>query len=149
MDDIDIRLLNHLQEDIPIVEHPFLDIGEKLGISEDEVLNRVTALISDGVIKRVGPSINPRKIGYTSTLVAMHVPDDKIESAVDFINKYPEITHNYKRDDHFNVWFTVIASDNESINRIIDEIKKQTETDDVMNLPATRFFKLRAKFEVD
>lgn len=148
MDDIDRELLNVLQRDFPVTETPYADVGECIGIGEDEVLARIESLKSEGLIRRIGASFNPRKLGYTSTLAAARVPREKIDSAAEFINKYPQVTHNYERDDEFNLWFTVIARGEDEIERILDEIRSGSGAEEVIGLPATDIFKIDVKFDL-
>ena len=44
MDDLDRRLLNRIQSDFPLVARPFQELGQPLGLSEDEVVERMRAL---------------------------------------------------------------------------------------------------------
>jgi len=149
VDDVGRKLLNALQSEIPIVERPFAEIGEQVGLDEAEVLRRVRTMDEAGRFRRIGPSFDPKKLGWTSTLVAARVPEDKIDETAAFINRFTEITHNYERDGEFNVWFTIIAESEGSIERIIDEIRNNTAAAEVINLPATDVFKTRVCFDVD
>ncbi|MFC1474425.1 AsnC family transcriptional regulator [bacterium] len=149
MDDIDKKLMNMLQEEIPVTERPFAEFGEKLGISEAETLERVRRMDEEDRFRRIGPSFAPRKMGYTSTLCAARISTENFDDAVSFINKYPQITHNYERDDFFNVWFTVIARGEEEVERILDEIRENTGAEEVLNLPATHIFKILVQFDVE
>jgi len=58
------------------------------------------------------------------------------------------VTHNYMRDNHFNVWFTFIAPSMEDIEANLAAIIRETGVHEILNLPATRVFKIRAKFDV-
>lgn len=149
VDDIDLKLMNLLQEGIPITERPFDVMGEKLGISGDETLARVKKLNEEDRFRRIGPSIAPRKVGYTSTLVAARVPEEAFDSTVAFINRYPHITHNYERDHYYNVWFTVIAEGKSEIDRVLNEIRENTGAEEVVDLPATHLFKIQVQFDLE
>ncbi len=147
MDDVDVRLVNALQAEIPISERPFAELGAALGLDEAEVLRRIGAMEAAGGFRRVGPSFDPRKLGHTSTLVAARVPADAFDEAVGFINRFAEITHNYEREDEFNLWFTVIAESKAAIGEILDEIRNNTVAE-LVDLPATHVFKTRVCFDV-
>jgi len=58
------------------------------------------------------------------------------------------VTHNYQRDNEFNIWFTFIAPSMEAICRNLEEISRETGIDHILNLPATRLFKIRAHFNL-
>lgn len=149
MDDADRRLLNALQAEIPIVERPFAEIGASLGLDEADVLRRVRAMDAAGRFRRVGPSFDPRRLGHTSTLAAARVPKDKLDETVAFINRFAEITHNYERDDEFNVWFTIIAESKAAIGGILAKIRNHTAAAEVVDLPATHIFKTRVYFDME
>jgi len=149
LDETDRKILNLIQEDIPIVEQPFAEIGRRIGLSEAETLKRIQDLKERDMFRRIGPSFAPRKLGYTTTLVAARIPPDKLEPAVEFINRYAEITHNYERSDHFNVWFTIIANGQADVKKILDEIMENTGAEEILDLPASHIFKLQVQFDVE
>src|SRR4030042_5917160 len=122
MDPLDHRILEALQDDFPLSERPYEILAEKVGICCDELWLRVERLIDWGVIRRIGASLDSRKLGYSSTLAAISVKADRVEQAAQIVGRYPEVTHSYLRDDEFNIWFTVIAADNKQIEAILEEI---------------------------
>ena len=148
MDDIDKAILNRIQSDFPIASRPFLVVAEELGLSETEVLERIRHLKDRGIIRRIGGNFVPNKLGYVSTLCAAKVPEDKIERFADVINRFPGVTHNYLRENSFNVWFTFIAPSMEEIEQNIEDIEQETGIKEILNLPATRVFKIKAQFDV-
>ncbi|MGB6380187.1 MAG: Lrp/AsnC family transcriptional regulator, partial [Syntrophobacteria bacterium] len=100
------------------------------------------------VIRRIGANCNSRKLGYTSTLCAAKVPFRLMERFVEVVNSYMGVTHNYRRDHDYNIWFTLIAPSEEKIERILREIIELTEVGEVISLPAERLFKIQVDFEV-
>jgi DNA-binding Lrp family transcriptional regulator len=148
IDDIDSAILNRIQSNFPITSRPFLAVAEELGLTEKEVLARVARLKSDGIIRRIGGNFVPGKLGFVSTLCAACVPVDQIESFARVVNRYPGVTHNYQRDNTYNVWFTFIAPSMEEIENNLKQIAADTGVDDILNLPATRVFKIKAQFDV-
>jgi DNA-binding Lrp family transcriptional regulator len=148
LDPTDSAILNRIQSDFPITARPFLAVAEELGLTEEEVLERVARLKAGGVIRRIGGNFVPGKLGYVSTLCAASVPADKIESFAEVVNRYPGVTHNYQRDNTYNVWFTFIAPSMEEIEDNLRRIAEDTGVNDILNLPATKVFKIRAEFEV-
>jgi DNA-binding Lrp family transcriptional regulator len=148
MDDLDRELINRLQSDFPVTSRPFLEIGKMVGISEEEVIKRLSRLTDLGVIRRIGANIAPQKVGFTSTLCAAHVPEELIDRFVETVNHYPGVTHNYVREHKYNVWFTFIGPSIDEIEQCLQEIKKATGISEILNMPATKVFKLRAEFEI-
>ncbi len=148
MDDIDRAILNRIQSDFPITSRPYLSIANDLGLSGEDVLNRLVQLKKNGIIRRIGGNFVPEKLGFVSTLCAAKVPEDKISLFAETVNRYPGVTHNYKRDSHFNIWFTFIAQSMEEIKSNLEAISEETQIKDIINLPATKVFKIKAHFDL-
>ncbi|MCD6153858.1 MAG: AsnC family transcriptional regulator [Syntrophobacterales bacterium] len=148
MDETDRKILNIIQTDFPVVAEPFKILGEKVGISDDEALERIRKLKKDGIIRRIGAVFDNGKLGFTSTLCAARVPEKKIKEFVDIVNSYPGVTHNYKRNHEYNVWFTFIAPAEVEIEKSLKEISDKTGVSDIFNIPAKRKFKIDASFEL-
>jgi DNA-binding Lrp family transcriptional regulator len=149
MDNLDEQILEAIQNDFPLCERPYDEIAEKLGISADSLFCKVRSMLDSGVIRRVGVSLDSRKLGYSSTLAAIRVKEKLVEHAGDVIRDYREVTHSYLRDDNYNIWFTLIAPSVERIVEILEEIRSELslDADDVLNLPVERLFKLDARFK--
>ena len=148
LDHIDKSILNRIQSDFPIEPRPYEAIARELGLTEKEVLDRVKALKADGVIRRIGGNFVPHKVGFVSTLCAAKVPDDQIDAFAAVVNRYTGVTHNYQRDNEFNVWFTFIAPSRKEIEDNLNQISKETGVETILNLPATHVFKIRAEFQI-
>ena len=149
VDDMDRRIIKELQGNFPLEMNPYEVIADNLGMSVDQLWQRILALAESGVIRRMGFSIDSRKIGYSSTLAAVRVSQDRIDEASELISEYPQITHSYLREDDFNIWFTVIADDRDRVLVILEEIRDKLNLteDDVMDLPVEKLFKLDARFK--
>ena len=148
IDDIDSAILNRIQSDFPITSRPWLTVADELDLTEKEVLDRVARLKADGIIRRIGGNLVPGKLGFVSTLCAASVPADKVDHFAEIVNCYPGVTHNYQRDNTYNVWFTFIAPSRDEIEKNLKKIAEDSGVDDILNLPATKVFKIRAEFEV-
>jgi siroheme decarboxylase len=148
MDEIDRRLLNLIQEDLPLTAEPFAEVARRIGIGGDEVLARIGRLKEAGIIRRIGAVFDLRKLGFASTLCAARVPEEKLAAFVRTVNACPGVTHNYRRDDEYNIWFTLIAPGEEALSATLEEIRRETGIDDILSLRAGRTFKINARFEV-
>jgi DNA-binding Lrp family transcriptional regulator len=149
LDEMDKAILNRIQSNFPISRHPFQDIAEDVGMTEEEIIKRISSLKEMGIIRRIGGNFVPEKLGFVSTLCAARVPEDKVEQFAFVVNEFAGVTHNYERDAIYNVWFTFIASSHDEINRHLKIIREKTGIYDLINLPATRVFKIRAHFDID
>jgi len=148
IDDMDRAILNLIQSDFPITPRPYLAIAQRLGFSENDVIKRLDRLKKKGIIRRIGGNFVPEKLGFVSTLCAARVPEDKIQSFAVSVNRYPGVTHNYQRDNKYNVWFTFIAPSMREIEENLKNISQQTGIKEIINLPATKVFKIKAHFDL-
>ncbi|ABR46293.1 putative transcriptional regulator, AsnC family [Alkaliphilus metalliredigens QYMF] len=148
MDKIDGQLLTLIQRDFPVTSRPYAFLGDQLGLSEADVITRISNLKNQGFIRRVGGVFDSRKLGYTSTLCALKVPENRIHQVKQIINEIPGVTHNYLRNHEYNMWFTLIAPSNEVIVDTLTSLKLKTNLDQLMNLPATQFFKINVHFKL-
>lgn len=148
IDDIDRAILNCIQSDFPIAHRPYLEIAHRLELLEQDVIDRITRLKNEGIIRRIGGNFVPEKLGYVSTLCAAVVPEDQINFFAETVNRYPGVTHNYQRDNKYNVWFTFIESSMVRIEQNLEKISRETGVKDIINLPATRVYKIRAHFDL-
>jgi DNA-binding Lrp family transcriptional regulator len=148
MDEIDKKILNILQKEFPLEEQPFLVVGQRCGISEDETIRRVQKMKEDGIIRRIGAVFDGAKLGRVSTLCAARVPEEKIESFIQIVNANKNVTHNYRRDHEYNIWFTVSAVTAEELEAFLKEVKEKTGIMDILDMRAVRTFKINASFDL-
>jgi siroheme decarboxylase len=148
MDEIDKKILNIMQKEFPLVEQPFRVVAERCGISEEETLSRIQKLKDDGIIRRIGAVFDGNRLGRISTLCAARVPEGKIESFVQVVNANKNVTHNYRRDNEYNVWFTVSSEDSEELEKFLKDVKEQTGVTDILDMRAVRTFKINASFDL-
>jgi DNA-binding Lrp family transcriptional regulator len=142
----DKRLCNALQTGLPIAERPFAIIARLLKTSEAKVLERTRALVKLGVIRRLGVSINWRAIGKAGTLVAAHIEQKDLKKVVSAVNKLQGVSHNYLREHHYNLWFTLRADSQKDIDAILKKFSKRFGVR-FNSLPVERVFKLDARFD--
>jgi len=144
----DRSLVETLQNDFPLSKHPYYEIGKKLRLSEEEVIDRVNALKKKKIIRYVGAIFDTKKLGLVSTLIAMRVPRERLKKVIGIINRYPQVSHNYLRNNRFNLWFTLSAYSRRELLRLIRQIKKITGIKDMLNLSTLKVFKIDARFSL-
>ena len=142
------RVLEEIQSEFPLVHDPYGELADRLGLSREQVLDSMSSMRADGTIRQVGASIASKKLGYTSTLVAVKVAGDQdaVDYAAELISAHSEVTHNYLRPAEFNVWFTAIAPSQERLAQLVEEVAAETGCEDILNLPVTAMFKIRVDF---
>jgi siroheme decarboxylase len=145
-DDADKKLINLLQVDFPLKAEPFTAMGQRLGISEDEVIRRIQQLKAKGIVRLIGPVMEARKLGYQTTLVAMSVPANKLKKAEKTISAQPSVSHAYEREHGLNLWVTFAAPAGADIDSEIAEFAAAAGSSEYFSLPATKLFKIGAYF---
>ena len=148
IDEIDRAILNRIQSDFPITTRPYLSIAQNLNLSEDQVIKRLKRFKKKGIIRRIGGNFVPEKLGFVSTLCAAKVSQDKIDRFAGAVNRYPGVTHNYRRDNTYNIWFTFIAQSMDEIKNNLENISQETGVKGIINLPATKMYKIKAHFDL-
>lgn len=151
LDRVDKRLLQLAQDEFPLTHRPWASIGNRLGITEEEVLERLSRLCKKGIVRKVGPALDAGRVGLrASTLIAMKVPDDGIRKVAKLISEYEEVSHCYQRDHEYTLWFTVTARDEIELKKTLEEIKRRSDIaeDDVLDLRPTKTFKIDVRFQL-
>jgi siroheme decarboxylase len=113
-DRVDLQLIDRLHGELPLTEHPFADVGAELGISEDEVMERLRHLLARGTLTRFGPLFQIERAGGLFVLAAIEVPEADFQRITGIVNAFPEVAHNYRRDHQLNMWFVVAAEAREA-----------------------------------
>lgn len=149
LDSIDKKLLNLVQHDFQITSEPYKELGDRLGLNAKQVIDRLKKLKEADYIRRIGAIFSSKKLGYVSTLAACKVKESKYYEVADTINQYQGVTHNYRRNHDFNLWFTLITSSQKKLRQQLKEIHELDGVKVLRNLPAKRFFKLGVDFDLE
>jgi siroheme decarboxylase len=145
----DLAILNALQDDLPLVSRPWNMIAERLGITETEILGRMQRLEEAGIIRGISPVLESRPLGlHAATLVALHVPEERVDEIAAIISSYPEVSHNFKRDHYYSLWFTIAAQNREKVQRVLHEILDRSgiSASDALDLPTIKKIKIDVRF---
>lgn len=134
MDVRDQELINALHGGVPIEERPYAKIGQQLGMTEDEVIERLQRLLNDRTLTRFGPLYDVAKLGGAFTLAALSAPAERFDEVAEIVNSFPEVAHNYAREHALNMWFVVGAEKPERIVEVLSQIKDRTGIE-VLNMP--------------
>ena len=127
------RLLDEFQHGFPLEPRPFARIAGELGISETAVLESLGRLQDTGAISRVGPVLQPNRVGV-STLAALAVPHHRLEETAALVSGYPEVNHNYQREHRYNLWFVVTAPERSRLDAVLEDIEARSGLP-VLDLP--------------
>ena len=144
MDTIDKDLLNLIQREFPLDREPFEVMGRVLGLPGDEVIRRIDALKRGRVIRQISAIFDTRVLGYQSTLVAARIPPEKLNSAAKAVNSHPGVSHNYERNNEFNLWYTVAVPPDSRIGLegTVEVLHKISGAEKTRILPTLKLFKI-------
>ena len=148
LDRCDRSLLNLLQAHLPLSEQPFAELAAIIGCDEKELIERIGRLKRAQVIRHIGPIFDYRSLGYRSTLVAMRIPEGRLELAALIVNEHPGVSHNYAREDTLNLWFTLAVPPGDDLENELRTLVSRLRPDEVLDLPAVRVFKIGVFFDM-
>ena len=142
------RLCNVLQDGLPICWRPFAEIAAGLHADERDVLRQIRQLKDAGVIRRISARINHRAFGMVSTLVAAHVPPERLAPVAEAVSALAGVSHHYQRSHYYNVWFTLQAQTAEHLETTLTKLSGRFGID-FHSLPVKRAFKLNVRFDAE
>ncbi len=147
---IDNTLLNLLQSSFPLTDRPFLSLGEDLSISEEEVITRTKKLKDINFIRQISAIFDTRSMKYDSTLVAMAFDDDKLDESAKIISSHPGVTHNYKRNHLYNLWFTLAVPPDSllGLEGTINLLGELSNSKSTRIFPTLKLFKIGVKLDM-
>jgi len=126
LDDDDRRLINHLHGGFPLCAQPYAEVGQQLGLSEQDVMARLDRLLHDGWLTRFGPLFQIEAAGGQFVLAALTAPDDRFDEVNAIVNAQTEVAHNYRREHALNMWFVVGAESPAQAQAVCDRIETLT-----------------------
>ncbi len=146
MDEIDKRIINTLQDGFPICDAPYQQVATQLGLGEQDLIDRLKALLDNGTLTRFGPLYNAEQMGGALTLAAVKAPIERFDQIAEIINAFPEIAHNYARNHELNMWFVIATETPGQIQQTINAIEQQTGLT-VYNMPKKKEYFVNLKLE--
>lgn len=145
LDNTDKKILNMIQGEFPLTERPFKDIGKRTGLTEEETLERVIRLKQRGYIRRIGPILEPKKLGYVSLLCAACVEGHVLDEVARAVSIEVGVTHNYEREGRLNLWFTVTMKNITDIDQFLKGLEKSFSIK-IFRFFEKQRFKIRTRF---
>ena len=141
------EILRVIQDGVPITREPFKEAADKLGMTQEELVERVKTMNENGLIRRFSANINQRKLGITANAVVVwNIPEEKMEAAIPVILERGEISHIYERRVYpgrweYNLYTVVHDYDRESVERFAKKLAEEIGENDYQVLFSKRRFK--------
>ncbi len=140
LDAVDRKIIDNLQGGFPLCDEPYAAAARQLGISGEELLERLRRLLDTRVLTRFGPLVHIERMGGAFVLAALQVPKARYDEVADLVNALPEVAHNYRREHALNMWFVLATEAQDGIAAAIARIEEAT------GLPVHAFPKEREYF---
>ena len=142
----DKRYIRELQKDLEVVERPFLNSAQSLGITEEQLLEKAKYFEGIGVMRRFAAILRHRDAGFVENgMIVWKVPEERIEQVGVLLGAYPQVSHCYQRpvyaDWPYNVFSMVHCKSNDDADKIAREIESQIDVHDYKILFSSREFK--------
>ena len=148
LEDLDRELLNAVQWDFPLDPRPFAVIGERLGLSEEATRERVARVKALGVLRQLSAIFDTRALGYGSALVAAQIDPDRVDEAAAVISAHPGVSHNYKRNHRYNLWYTVAVPPGDSLEEHVEVLHRDSGALVTRRLPTLKLYKIGVKLDM-
>ena len=148
LDDTDRELLNAVQWDFPLDARPYAALGDRLGLTEPEVRGRIAKVKEAGVLRQLSAIFDTRALGYTSALIAAKIDADHIDEAAAIVSTHPGVSHNYKRNHAYNLWYTIAVPPGASLDDHIDVLHRSTGALVTRKLPTLKLYKIGVKLDM-
>ncbi len=144
---LDFYLLNDFQRNFPLCRRPYAQLAEKLGSTEDKVIDSLRQMQADERVSRIGAVLRPGCFGV-STLVAMAVPEGLLAEVAQRVNAFPGVNHNYQREHRYNLWFVLTAADSSALMLTLAEIESLAGVP-ALSLPMEKAYHIDLGFPLD
>ncbi|MFH1487139.1 MAG: AsnC family transcriptional regulator [Chloroflexota bacterium] len=145
---VDRQLLNLLQSSFPLVREPFQRLGRELGLSHKDTMERVRQLRDTGLVRYVSGIFNPDRLGYHRALIAMKIPEHSLPQAVTSLEDHPGVSHNYGRDNAYNLWFTLNLPSTVPLEDEARGLAATMGAEAMLFLPTMSVFKIGVYFDM-
>lgn len=143
---IDRKIVAALSGDLPESRSPFEQVAARVGISEKELFLRIEGLRRSGVLRRLGATVDQRKIGFGANAMAVwRIPEEKVEEAGKTIARLPVVSHCYEREGRpgwpYNLYAMLHAKTKTECKKAAEEICRLIGSGEYKVLFSLREFK--------
>lgn len=142
------ELARTIQNRIPWERRPFRTVADTVGLSEAEVIDQLRAWDADGKLREISAVLEGSTLGYESALVAAAIPEEELERVAAVVGAHPTVTHNYRREHHFNLWFTIAVPESMGLTQTLQLLEREAGVERFHALPRTHTFKIGVNFDL-
>ena len=148
----EIRFIQVMQEDIPLIKEPFVPLAKELNITQEQLFDMTYDFLNRKLLKRYAALLDHYKAGYNANLmVVWKIPEEKIEESGKIMSQIKEVSHCYQRavypDWQYNVYTMIHGKNYEECQQVVYLIQKRINIQDFMLLYSQKEFKkIRLKY---
>lgn len=148
IDALDAELLNRIQDDFPLCRRPFATLAQALGAEEAGVIDRLAAARASGVLRQVSAIFDTTALGYRTSLVATRLPAERLVEGAAAISSHPGVSHNYRRNHEFNLWFTIAVPPKASLEWTVSRLASLAGAESARLLPTLTLYKIGVSLDM-
>ena len=154
LSETDRRVINEIQQDLPLVPRPFTAMAERLNMDVEDFLAQCRSLVQRGIMRRFGAAVNHRQAGFKANAMTCWVaPPEIVESAGRMLASLPEVSHCYERKTNlqwqYNLFAMIHSHTKEACREIASRVSRDIGLNDAVLLFSTKEFKkVRVKYLV-
>lgn len=133
----DYQLIAEIQGGLPLTSHPYAEIGERIGLDEQDVIERIGSMQECGIIKRLGIVVRHHELGYTANaMVVWDVPDEQLDEVGEKLGSQACVTLCYQRprrlpDWPYNLFCMIHGKEKERVLNYIDDLVESQELKEI------------------
>lgn len=131
LNNLEKQIVKELQNGLPLVSRPYLEIANRIGILEDELISKINEMIKRGIIRRFGAALRHQDLGFTANaMVVWEVPEEQAPSVGKAMAGFNEVTHCYQRTRHpswpYSIFTVIHGPTKEHCERVAASIARKT-----------------------
>ena len=142
----DKEFIRELQKDLEIVDKPFSKVAQNLGMTEEQIFDKLRNYEEIGVMRRFAAILRHRDVGFVANgMIVWKVPEERITDVGGKLGAFPQVSHCYQRpvypDWPYNVFSMIHCKSEDEAQEMAKTIQKQINVDDYKILFSAREFK--------
>ncbi len=151
----DKNFIRELQKDMEIIDEPFVNAANNLGITENELFEKMKFYEDNGIMRRFAAILRHRQVGFTANgMIVWIVPEDRISEVGEKLGAFPQVSHCYERPTYpdwpYNVFSMIHCKTQDEAHDVAKTIQKQINIPEYQILFSSREFKkIRVEYFVE
>lgn len=142
----DKKLVRLLQGHIPIRARLFDAVGEWLGMTSSDVLDRLRLWQQDGILRRIGMVVRHRRLGFSANAMCVWpVDESQLGIAGEELANCSAVTHCYAREQHpewpFSLYAMIHAARWDDTIALFKSISRDAQLEEGLMLGSLREYK--------